>query len=152
MENILVADLTLHSMNSRLEGKYGFMAIKHDKSKNYDRVEWNFLYAMMTKLGFQRKWIDTIMKSICSVKYLMLINGQPQESVSPSRGIRQDDLLSPYLFILCVEDLSFMLPQAGKRGIITGVPTGRNGLRINQLSFKDGSLLFCKTNSLEWSR
>lgn len=68
------------------------------------------------------------------------------------RGIRQGDMLSPYLFILCVKILSFMLHQAEEKGIISGVPIGRHGLCVNHLLFAGNSLLFCKVNLLEWSR
>jgi hypothetical protein len=48
----LVAFEALHTMNGRLKGKEGFMALKLDMSKAYDRVEWDFLEAIMTKMGF----------------------------------------------------------------------------------------------------
>jgi hypothetical protein len=38
-DNILVAFETLHTMDTRLKSKEGFMAIKLDMSKAYDRVE-----------------------------------------------------------------------------------------------------------------
>jgi hypothetical protein len=41
-DNILAAYETLHSMHARMWGKEGFMAVKIDMSKAYDRVEWPF--------------------------------------------------------------------------------------------------------------
>jgi hypothetical protein len=64
--------------------------------------------------------------------------------------LRQGDLLSPYLFILCSEGLSSLIRFAGSEGTISSVPISRGGLRINHLFFADDSLLFSKANLREW--
>lgn len=51
-DNVLVAYEALHTMHTKLKGKKGFMALKLDISKAYDRVEWDYLAAIMQKLGF----------------------------------------------------------------------------------------------------
>ena len=50
--NILVAFKTLHHMKNQKSKKGGFMALKLDMSKVYDRVEWVYLVKIMEKLGF----------------------------------------------------------------------------------------------------
>jgi hypothetical protein len=45
--NILMAFETLHTIDNRLKGKEGFVALKLDMSKAYDRIEWDFLEAML---------------------------------------------------------------------------------------------------------
>lgn len=85
------------------------------------------------------------------MKCSLLINGSPQETLYPSRGIRQGDPISPYLFILCPEVLGQMLDKAEKRGFISCFPFVRT-LLVNHLFFANASLLFCKANPLEWSR
>jgi hypothetical protein len=42
-DNVLVAFKALHTMDVRMKGKGGYMALKLDMSKAYDRVEWGFL-------------------------------------------------------------------------------------------------------------
>ena len=54
-DNILVAFENLHHLKNKRQGKTGFMALKLDISKAYDRVEWNFLEKLVEKLGFDEK-------------------------------------------------------------------------------------------------
>ncbi|XP_042958065.1 uncharacterized protein LOC122293587 [Carya illinoinensis] len=150
--NVIVSFEALHTMQGKLRGREGYMALKLDMSKAYDRIEWVFLAVVMKKMGFSKKWIEVIMRCISTVSYAILINGMPQESFTPTRGIRQGDPLSPYLFILCAKVLSCMLQAAETTGALTGVPLARNHMNISHLFFANDSLLFCKANPLEWSR
>ena len=74
------------------------MAVKLDISKAYDRVEWSFLRQIMLKLGFDQHWVQLAMETVCTASYSMLINGEPKGFIKPSRGIKQGDPLSHYLF------------------------------------------------------
>lgn len=63
----------------------------------------------MEKMSFYEKWVSLIMESINLVSYSVLVNGEPKGDIQPSRGIRQGDPLSSYLFLLCLEGLNRML-------------------------------------------
>jgi ribonuclease HI len=149
-DNVLVAFEALHTMDARMKGRQGFMALKLDMSKVYDRVEWEFLEAIMLKLGFAERWVQLLMTCVRTVTYSILINGQPYGNIQPTRGIRQGDPLSPYFFILCAEGLSHLLHKAERENKISGLPVVRGGIRINHLFFADDSLLFCNANMFEW--
>lgn len=69
--------------------------------------------------------------------------------VCPSRGIRQGDPLSPYLFLLCSEGLSSLLKTEAERGKITGVKISRHGPALTHLFFADDSIIFCRANRRE---
>jgi hypothetical protein len=131
-------------------GKEGYMVIKLDMSKAYDRVEWNFLEAVMKKLGFDDKWVGLIMMCVTTANYAVMVNGNLVGRITPTREIRQGDPISPYLFLFCAEALSSLLVHADQRGILTGVPTSKRGPRLNHLFFAYDNLLFCKANKTHW--
>jgi hypothetical protein len=139
-------------MQTKMWSKVGFMGIKLDMSKAYDRMKWKFLEAVMRKLGFEDRWINLVMSCVQSMSYSVVINGNPVGHIRPTRGIKQGDPISPYLFLLRAKALSALLSKAVHSGTITGIPTSPKGFRISHLFFVDGSLLFCRTNSVEWRR
>ena len=100
-------------------------------------------------MGFNEKWVALIMTCITSVSYSLLINGEPQGHIVPTRGIRQGDPLSPYLFLLCSEGLHRLIQTAANNGEIKGVSICRNGPRLTHLLFADDSLLFCRATRSE---
>ena len=87
-DNILVAFETLHYMQNHNKGKSGFMALKLDMSKAYDRVEWEYMERVMTKMGFHARWIQLMMMCITTASYLVLINGEPHGHITPTCGLR----------------------------------------------------------------
>jgi hypothetical protein len=99
-------------MQTKMWSKVGFMGIKLDMSKAYDRVKWKFLEAVMRKLGFEDRWIILVMSCVQSMSYSVVINGNPVGHIRPTRGIKQGDPISPYLFLLCAKALSTLLSKA----------------------------------------
>ena len=151
-DNILVAFETLHHIQHQRTGKTGSMALKLDMSKAYDRVEWKFLKRVMEKMGFHNKWVKIIMECISTVSYSILVNGEPHCYIKPSRGLRQGDPISPYLFLLCAEGLHSLIQKEKIAGTLQGVSISRGGPKITHLFFADDSLLFCKATTDDVNR
>ena len=122
------------------------MAVKTDMSKAYDRLEWEFIRLVFERLGFHSQWIAWIMECVSSVTYAFLINGSPRGHVKPSRGIRQGDPLSPYIFILCSELLSGLCNRAQETGQLAGIRVARGCPQVNHLLFADDTMFFAKAN------
>uniref|UniRef100_A0A2N9ETE5 Reverse transcriptase domain-containing protein n=1 Tax=Fagus sylvatica TaxID=28930 RepID=A0A2N9ETE5_FAGSY len=151
-DNVLVAFETLHHMHITKMGREGAMALKLDMSKAYDRVEWIYLESIMRKMGFHPRWVSMIMQCISTVSYSLLINGEPHGFLKPSRGLRQGDPLSPYLFLLCAEGLHSLISRASEQGELQGVALCRRGPRITHLFFADDSLLFTKATTRDCAK
>ncbi|XP_031106167.1 uncharacterized protein LOC116010798 [Ipomoea triloba] len=148
-DNILIASEVLHYMNHKKSGKVGWAALKLDMAKAYDRLEWNFLEMIMLKLGFDVQWIQLIMTCVTTVRYRIVVNGKLTKLIVPSRGIRQGDPLSPYLFILCAEGLSYLLQNQEIQGNIHGCKVARGAPSISHIFFADDSLLFFRAEVRE---
>lgn len=89
------------------------------------------------------------MQCVSTVSYSILINGVAHGNITPTRGIRQGDPLSPYLFLLCAKGLSAIIHEVGRNNQISGISICRGCPIITRLFFADDSLLFCKANTQE---
>lgn len=100
----------------------------------------------MRRLGFHDKWISRFLACITTVSYSVLFNGAPRGLILPTRGIRQGDPLSPYLFIMCSEVLSGLCKRGQQSGKLKGLKVARGSPQINHLLFADDTMFFCKEN------
>ena len=95
-------------------------------------------------MGFHKRWINLTIVCVKTVMYSTLVNGEPRGLIHPSKGIRQGDPLSPFLFLLCTEGLNGLIKQVEVNGDIHGFSLCRRGPKLTYLLFADDSLLFCR--------
>lgn len=87
-----------------------------DLENAYDRLEWPFIYDTLRAVGFDENLCKLIMTCISSSSFRVLWNGTASESFEPTRGIRQGDHISPYIFTLCMERLHHIIQDAIEEG------------------------------------
>jgi hypothetical protein len=146
-DNIITAYECLHFMKRKKRKENRYCALKLDMRKAYDRVEWTYLEAIMLKLGFSRAWVTLVMRLVSLVSFSVLFNGAPQEEFRPSRGIRQGDPISPYLFLIAAEGLLCLLKDKDQSSALNGLKVAPTAPAVNHLLFADDSLLFFKAST-----
>jgi hypothetical protein len=144
---VLVAYECIHTIKNKRSGSNGACAVKLDMHKAYDRVEWIFLENMMRRMGFAERWISLMMACVSSIRYQVRLNSDETDMFTPTRGLRQGDPLSPYLFLLCAEGLSGLLLHEEEVGGIDGVRVCRNAPSVSHLLFADDSLILMKAET-----
>ena len=112
---ILLQEVARHFQ--KITGKTALMILKLDLDKPYDRREWSFIKETLLFFNFLRKISDIIMNCISGSSLSIIVNGSISESFTPSRGIKQGNPLSPYLFILCMEYFSLRINQEVDLGL-----------------------------------
>ena len=88
------------------------------------------------------------MSCVSLVRYKVRFNSHDTDSFTPTRGIRQGDPLSPYMFLLCAEGLSSLLEFEKEAGGIEGIRVCRDAPSVSHLLFADDSLILMKADVL----
>ncbi|XP_019199070.1 PREDICTED: uncharacterized protein LOC109192823 [Ipomoea nil] len=140
-DNILVYQEALNSMKTK-KGKVGWMVMKIDLEKAYDRLSWSTIEDTLVEIGFNQTWTRNIMHCISSPRMAILWNGQQTDWFHSGRGIRQGDPLSPLLFVLCIERFSHIILNSVRQGRWKGIKISRLGPYVSHLLFADDMTLF----------
>ncbi|RVW50576.1 Transposon TX1 uncharacterized 149 kDa protein [Vitis vinifera] len=142
----LIANEVIDSWQKRKEKG---LICKLDIEKAYDSINWKFLLKTLHKMGFGPRWVGWMWSCISTAKFSVLVNGVPAGFFPSSKGLRQGDPLSPYLFVLGMEVLDALLRRAVAGGYLSGCSIKgdrRHNLKISHLFFADDTIVFCEAN------
>jgi len=112
-------------------------------------VNWEAFLDLLNRMGFGVKWCKWIRTCISTVQFFVLINRSPTEFFGSSKGLRQENLLSPMLFLIMMEVFRRMLRRVEEAGLIRSFKAeGRwgGGECVSHLLFADDTVLFCDAN------
>nr|KYP42058.1 hypothetical protein KK1_036537 [Cajanus cajan] len=126
-DNIIIAQEFIHSMRYK-SGKIGWMVIKIDPKKYYDKSKWNLIKDTLADIGILHKFIELIWACIFIAKMCILI--------------RQGDMISPYLFVLCMKHLFHLISFVIPHYLWKPICLSRGGPPLSHLTFVDDLVLF----------
>lgn len=141
IDNIVAAKEILHSM-ANSKSVIGTFALKIDISKAYGKVSWRFLSHCLRTFGIVGKTHELIMTCISTASFSVIINGQAERNFNTERGLRQGCPLSPYLFILCSQGLSWMMRTMESNALYNGNKICKYAPAVSHLMFAYDFLLF----------
>lgn len=138
-ENSLLAYEMVRSFNRKNSSNF---CLKIDLHKAYDKINREFIHHMLISLGFPITFANIIYECISTPSFSILIDGSLHGLIYSSRGIRQGDPLSPYLFAMVMEFLTLKLDIDFLKGNIS--PIYQAEPIITHLLYADDILIMAK--------
>lgn len=138
-DNILIAQ-ELFQGYTRTTGP-SRCALKIDLRKAFDTVRWDFLFDTLKAFQFPAIFIEWIKACTTSAVFSIKLNGTLAGFFGSSRGLRQGDPLSPFLFVIVMEMLSLHLNKATSATEFT-YHWKTEACKLTHLLFADDILIF----------
>ena len=117
------------------------ITIKVDIAKAFDTLSWDFLFSCLYGLGLPPLFLSWLRACICTTSFMVGYNGMVNGYFKGSRGLRQGDPLSPYLFVIAMNCLSHMLNKAAAENRVK-FHAKCEKVKLTHLSFADDLLIF----------
>ncbi|PNX74486.1 cysteine-rich receptor-like protein kinase [Trifolium pratense] len=139
LDGILIAN---EVVDEARKSKKDLMLFKVDFEKAYDSVDLGYLDDVMGRMFFPTPWRKWIRECVCTTTASVLVNGSPTDEFPLQRGLRQGDLMSPFLFLLAAEGLNVLMEAMIAQNLFTGYNIGEQGsMTVSHLQFADDTLL-----------
>ena len=143
LDDVLIANEMVDE--KRRSGEKG-VVFKIDFEKAYDHMDWGLLDHVLDKKGFSPKWRSWKRDCLSSTSFAILVNGNAKGWVKVTKGLRQRDTLSPFLFTLVADVLSKMMIRVQEIGLTEGFIVGRDKTRVSLQQFTDDTIFFSKAS------
>ena len=117
------------------------ITIKVDIAKAFDTLSWEFLFSCLEGLQLPARFIRLLKVCVCTPSYMVGYNGSVHGFFKGKRGLKQGDLLSPYLFVIAMNCLSHMLNEAARQNKFR-YHSNCSQTKLTHLSFADDLLIF----------
>ena len=140
MENNILASEIVHGYH-RNRGP-GRITIKVDIAKAFDTVDWGFIFSILQGMDMPHPLLVWLHSSITTPSFMIGFNGTVQGYFKSTRGLRQGDPLSPYLFVMAMNCLSLLLDRGAAEGQF-GYHQHYRDSKLTHLCFADDLLIFC---------
>ncbi|XP_010419362.1 PREDICTED: uncharacterized protein LOC104705067 [Camelina sativa] len=138
-ENVLLATEMVHGYNWRNISPRGMLKV--DLRKAFDSVRWDFVISALRAIQLPERFINWVYQCISTPSFTVCVNGCHGGFFKSSKGLRQGDPLSPYLFVLAMEVFSKLLQTRFDAGYIQYHPKASD-LSISHLMFADDVMIF----------
>ncbi|XP_021979685.1 uncharacterized protein LOC110875793 [Helianthus annuus] len=141
-DNVLLTQELMHNYHCNVGPPK--CAFKVDIQKAYDTVDWNFLKGILFGFGFHPTMVHWIMLCVSTTTYSVCVNGEVHGFFKGSRGLRQGDPVSPYLFTLVMEVLTAILQHTVRIDNSFKFHNKCERQQIINLCFADDLFIFAK--------
>jgi hypothetical protein len=143
LDSILIAN---ECVDSKVRSGEPRLICKLDLEKAYDHINWDFLLYILERFGFGDRWRGWMYQCISTIRFLVLVNGTPEDFFDSSR-VRQGDPLSPLLFVMVMEAFSRMMNVVVEKELLARFLVGsrpNEAMVVSHLLFANDTLIFCE--------
>lgn len=140
VENTILASEIVHGYH-RDKGP-ARITIKVDIAKAFDTIDWGFIFSMLQGLQIPDTYLYWLHACITTPSFMVGFNGTVQGYFRSTRGMRQGDPLSPYLFVMAMNCLSILLDKGAEDGRFRYHHHCKES-KLTHLCFADDLLIFC---------
>jgi hypothetical protein len=118
LDSLVVLHETMHYIHKK---KGSGVLFKVDFKKAYDKINWNFMFAVLEMKGFPTKFVELTKKVVKNGKVSVMVNDKVGPYFPTRKGLRQGDPFSPILFNIAADVLATLVSRAQEQGFISGL-------------------------------